>query len=415
MQNGLEKQLEDTFKSSEQAMFDALLKSYYLDDDQLDYLHKHYRPIFTFDDNEACICLSNEQYANCCKTKVLNSTKNRAQYISILQAVGDLTLKEQYIEQETKHYQQVLKKCIKQKCILQECNNKVGQHNLYSLDISKNHYYLNRYHSKHFFKNIKTSFLDLTSTEKVPYFFNVFCQKHLNEYLQSNKTLVPQLEALLMNINDNLVDHQEVYETYINYYYSLSVAEQVILTIKLRRIMKLTLVYQLELSRLLNDLDNQQHSYVVKKITLPKEIHSIVCNDILLAQLTPITFQAINSPNNPFLPNKILYTRLVNNAKKGEIHFIYHKNNRILNTYFAEWAEKNKNEKQWQNYLSSIILNQGTHFLINKKYYDKLNQKTKDLINIYYYNRFEQPRNSAEELMLQTFINNFNNGINILK
>ncbi|WP_342255807.1 hypothetical protein [Spiroplasma endosymbiont of Poecilobothrus nobilitatus] len=377
MQNRLENQLEDTFKSSEQAMFDALLKSYYLDDDQLDYLHKHYRPIFTFDDNEACICLSNEQYANCCKTKVLNSTKNRAQYISILQAVGDLTLKEQYIEQETKHYQQVLKKCTKQKCILQECNNKVGQHNLYSLDISKNHYYLNRYHSKHFFKNIKTSFLDLTPTEKVPYFFDVFCQKHFNEYLQSGKTLVPQLEALLMNINDNLVDHQELYETYVNYYYSLSVSEQVILTIKLRRIMKLALVYQLELSRLLNDLDNQQHSYVVKKITLPKEIHSIVCNDILLAQLTPITFQAINSPNNPFLQNKILYTILVNNAKKMEIHFIYHKNNRIFNVYFAEWEEKNKNEKQWQNYLSSIILNQGTHFLINKKYYDKLNQKKK--------------------------------------
>lgn len=336
MQNGLEKQLESTFKSSEQAMFDALLKSYYLDDDQLDYLHKHYRPIFTFDDNEACICLSKEQYANCCKTKVLNSTKNRAKYISILQAVGNLVLKEQYIQQETKHYQQVLKNCTKQKCILQECNNKVAQHNLYSLDITKNHYYLNRYHSKHFFKNIKTSFLDLSIAEQAPYFFNVFCQKHLTEYVKSNKTLVPQLEALLMNINDNLVDHQELYETYVNYYYSLSVAEQVILTIKLRRIMKLALVYQLELSRLLNDLDNQQHSYVVKKITLPKEIHSIVCNDILLAQLTPITFQAINSPNNPFLPNKILYTRLVNNVKKGEVHFIYHKNNRIFNTYFTE-------------------------------------------------------------------------------
>lgn len=415
MQNGLEKQLESTFKSSEQAIFDALLKSYYLDDDQLDYLHKHYRPIFTFDDNESCICLSKEQYANCCKTKVLNSTKNRAKYISILQAVGNLVLKEQYIQQETKHYQQVLKNCTKQKCILQECNNKVAQHNLYSFNITKNHYYLNRYHSKHFFKNIKTSFLDLSIAEQAPYFFNVFCQKHLTEYVKSNKTLVPQLEALLMNINDNLVDHQELYETYVNYYYSLSVAEQVILTIKLRRIMKLALVYQLELSRLLNDLDNQQHSYVVKKITLPKEIHSIVCNDILLAQLTPITFQAINSPNNPFLPNKILYTRLVNNVKKGEVYFIYQKNNRIFNTYFTEWEEKNKNDKQWQNYLSSIILNQGTHFLIDKKYYDKLNQKTKDLINIYYYNRFEQPRNSAEELMLQTFINNFNNGINILK
>ncbi|PQP78158.1 hypothetical protein C6B38_07905 [Spiroplasma sp. ChiS] len=407
--------MNSTKNRAKYIIFDALLKSYYLDDDQLDYLHKHYRPIFTFDDNESCICLSKEQYANCCKTKVLNSTKNRAKYISILQAVGNLVLKEQYIQQETKHYQQVLKNCTKQKCILQECNNKVAQHNLYSFNITKNHYYLNRYHSKHFFKNIKTSFLDLSIAEQAPYFFNVFCQKHLTEYVKSNKTLVPQLEALLMNINDNLVDHQELYETYVNYYYSLSVAEQVILTIKLRRIMKLALVYQLELSRLLNDLDNQQHSYVVKKITLPKEIHSIVCNDILLAQLTPITFQAINSPNNPFLPNKILYTRLVNNVKKGEVYFIYQKNNRIFNTYFTEWEEKNKNDKQWQNYLSSIILNQGTHFLIDKKYYDKLNQKTKDLINIYYYNRFEQPRNSAEELMLQTFINNFNNGINILK
>jgi hypothetical protein len=68
-----------------------------------------------------------------------------------------------------------------------------------------------------------------------------------------------------MNINDNLVDYQEVYETYVNYYYNLSVVEQVILIIKLRKIMKLALVYKLELSYLLNDLDNQQHSYFVKK------------------------------------------------------------------------------------------------------------------------------------------------------
>ncbi|RUP77175.1 hypothetical protein D6D54_04390 [Spiroplasma poulsonii] len=415
MQDGLEKQLDHNLKGSEQAMFDALLKSYYLDDDQLDYLHKYYRPIFTFANDEDCICLSKQKYETCCKPKVLNSQKKREEYISILQAVGDPTLKEAYLQQETTHYQRVLQECANQTCILQDCNNKVAEHHLYPLNTSKNCYFLDRYHSKHFFKNIKTPFLDITGEGQVPYAFNVFCQNHLNEYLVQEKELSPQLAALLININDNLIDHQEVYQTYLAFYHHLSVAEQVILTLKLRRIMKLHLIYELELYRLINDLDNKNRNYVVKKIILPKEIHTLTWNDILLAQLTPITFQAINSPNNPFLPNKILYSRLVKHDKNGEVHFIYHKNNRIFNTYFTEWEEKIKNEKQWQNFISSLIINQGTHFLIDKKYYDKLNQKTKELINIYYYNRFEQPRNSAEELMLQTFINNFNNGINILK
>ncbi|WP_374696870.1 hypothetical protein [Spiroplasma endosymbiont of Polydrusus formosus] len=91
MQKGLENQIEDNFKNSEQVMPDALLKSYFLDDNQLDYLHRHYRPIFTFDDNEECICLSKEKYDVCCKPNVLSSTKNRTEYISILQAVGDST------------------------------------------------------------------------------------------------------------------------------------------------------------------------------------------------------------------------------------------------------------------------------------------------------------------------------------
>ncbi|WP_425380656.1 hypothetical protein [Spiroplasma endosymbiont of Stenodema calcarata] len=415
MQDGLEKQLEHNLKGTEQAMFDALLKSYYLDDDQLDYLHKHYRPIFTIADNEDCICLSKQKYKMCCKPKVLNSSQSRAEYISILQAVGDPKLKEQYITQESIHFQKVLQEFLTRTCLLQDCDKQVASHNLYSIDDSTNCYYLNRYNSKHFFKSVKTPFLDLTIDNKPPYVFHLFCQNHLNAYLMSEKELSPQLAALLININDNLIDHQEVYQTYLAFYQQLSVAEQVILTIKLRRIMKLHLIYELELYRLINDLDNNNRNYVIKKIILPKEITSIAWNDILLAQLTPITFQAINSPNNRFLPNKILYSRLIKQNKTSEVHFIYHKNNRIFTTYFAEWEEKNKNEKQWHNFIASLIINQGTHFLINKKYYDKLNEKTKDLINIYYYNRFEQPRNSAEELMLQTFINNFNNGINILK
>ncbi|WP_374696871.1 hypothetical protein [Spiroplasma endosymbiont of Polydrusus formosus] len=198
------------------------------------------------------------------------------------------------MQQETKHYQQVLKNCAKQTCILPDCDNKVSQYDLYSLEISKNRYYLNRYYSKHFFKSIKTPFLDATKDDKTAYYFNVFCCKHLNEYLKTDKVLAPQLEALLININDNLIDHKELYETYVNYYYRLSVAEQVILTIKLRRLMKLSLIYQFELSWLLNNLNNQQHRYVTKKIILSKPINSLVFNDILLVQLTPITFQAIN-------------------------------------------------------------------------------------------------------------------------
>ncbi|WP_368486557.1 hypothetical protein [Spiroplasma sp. DGKH1] len=416
MSDQIEKHFNDNLKGQERSMFDALLKSYFLDDDQLDYLHQYYKPIFTIADNEDCICFSGKKYQDCCKPLVLATPHARDEYLSILQAISDPQLKEQYLYQEKEHYTNVRNQQQQNECILRDCQNPVVRNDLYNPELIKGNYFIDRYQEKHFFKNIKNNFLALEEGPgDCPYYFYLLCQNHSDEYLNNPKLLTPQLKALLMNIGDNLIDHQVCYETFINFYQLLSVAEQVILTLKIRKLIKLHLIYELELYRLVNDLDNTNKSYLKHQIVLKKPLTSFTINDILLAQITPITFQAINSPNNPFLPNKLLFVINTVENNTGVINFYYHKNNRIYNLYFNEWTEKIKTDKEWLTYSSSLIINQTNHILINQKYYDKLNSKTKELINIYYYNRFEQPRNSGEELMLQTFINNFNKGINIIK
>ncbi|AGM25040.1 hypothetical protein [Spiroplasma chrysopicola] len=414
MSDQIEKKLFGELKGSERAMFDALLKSYYLDDDQLDYLHRYYKPIFTIGDEENCICLSNKKYFECCKSKVLATNAQRDNYVSILEVISKPELKEKYLNQEKGYFKAAVLQQNQATCIIKDCQNPAIKIALYHQLPTKPQLFLDHYNEKHYFKNINTNFLDLVNPDETPYTFNVICHEHHDKLLINNK-LADQIKALLINYYDNLIDHHVAYQTFLQYYQLLSVAEQVIMTLKLKKIIKLHYFYDLELMRITSDLNNDKNSYIIKEIPLTKKISVLQCNDILLAQLTPITFQAINSPNNPFLPNKILYANIVHSEKHSSIQFVYHKNNRIYNTYFEEWTEKIKTSKQWENFISSLIINLSNHLLLDQKYYEKLNEKQKQMLNIYYYNRFEQPRNSGQEMMLQTFINNFHNGINIIK
>lgn len=58
-------------------MFKEVLNSFYLDNDQLDFINKEYKRIYEFELNEKCFCLSGNNYSDCC---LKNLKDKKAQY-----------------------------------------------------------------------------------------------------------------------------------------------------------------------------------------------------------------------------------------------------------------------------------------------------------------------------------------------
>lgn len=134
---------------------------------------------------------------------------------------------------------------------------------------------------------------------------------------------------------------------------------------------------------------------------------------MLLPPITPITFKAINSYKNFFIelnPMFIIY-------KDNKCFIYFHKNHKILYTYFAEWNEKLHNQKLIENFISNLIMSNNYHIVFSRKKFDRYLKNNSNLQNLkeIFYQRYQSPATSADEMRLQMYFSNYHYGINILK
>ncbi|WP_342252336.1 hypothetical protein [Spiroplasma endosymbiont of Amphibalanus improvisus] len=414
------------FNLAEQDLLESLLESYYLDDDQLDYINKFYKEIFTINDNEKCLCNSKLTWEKCCKKK-MDDNSTEENYISFFQTINNPKLKSKYINQINKYNKLSIKAIKESPCFINNCQNKKTAMNLYSADElmeikNKNlkedtneAYLINVLDKKHIIKNIDTPFLNKENVND-NYKFYAVCKEHKKIFNNSKGKLNKNLIALISKIYKYEIVNKCYQHQVVNFYKNLQVAEQVFLIIKWRMHNNVLIALYDDLQLMADNVDNENNNFVTKLFFLPNT-NNFLLNDVILPPVTPITFRPINSINNPFLKKKPLYIHTSKTQRDKEdkllVTFTYRKEYKNLDLYFKEWISKFKNNKQIESWISGIVISLSDQMLIQKQWFEKLKDSEIKIMNLHYYYRFEHPSGSQQELSIQTFYNNLHKSINI--
>lgn len=407
-----------------------MLKSYYLDDGQLDYLHANYHHIFDFADSEVCICFSGKNYDQCCKTRVVTSTALKTNYISLIEVIKNNSLKDKYIKQEIEQLKSLKYRFNQQEgCMFISCDNKAINISLYELNDfasiinnkkSKNEqvYLIDKVNENHIIKNPNQSFLSLTAIDQT-YQAKLVCQKHYDSFLKVYESNISYIaKTLLFNLYQTKIEYQNEHQAFVKYYNNRSkLVEQVLMVLKLRKKMSLLAALESEWVYINSILTDQRlaNNYKSVEYVLPYN-ENFVINDILLPQVTPNSYRCINSLNNPFVENKLLFVHTVSTNKQSmKIIFNYHYQSEVFALFFSEWNKIIKSTSQKQNFISSMLVSLANHLMLSTKFYDSLTDNSKRMLNAYYYYRFEQPSPSQSEYVIMNFFTNLHKGLNLWK